>query len=109
MGQLKYNLTVDSLRADDKNNAKSNFQKCSKCHEQKSPEAFYYRSGKADRICKECKKSAQKDHYRKKTFAQNADEIFGNILNKILEYKIDRARLVLDELRRLEKECEAKL
>lgn len=84
-------------------------QTCSKCGERKRHNEFYSRAGKPDRICKECKKSAQKDHYRKKTVSQNAEFVVGNLLNKVLDYKIMRAKMVKEELRRLLEECEAEI
>lgn len=100
-----------SSELDDDNSASASgaVQKCSKCRESKPPSDFYHRNGKPDRICKSCKKAAQKDHYRKKTFTENVDVVFGSILNKILDYKILRVQLVNDELKELIRECETQL
>jgi hypothetical protein len=103
------NQNDSSLPVLDGNGASAAKQTCSKCSKRKGHSDFYFRDGKPDRICKDCKKSAQKDNYRKKAFAENVDSVVSSLFNKVLDYKITRAKIVNDELGRLLEECETQL
>ncbi|MGE0172435.1 MAG: hypothetical protein AB7T49_06620 [Oligoflexales bacterium] len=109
MPKIEYNEAPRSLPSIDESSMAMDQHKCRKCRQWRQLNAFYFRNNKPDRVCKDCKKSAQKDHYRRKSLDLKLDVILGNVLNKILDYKILRFRLVNEELERLVRECEETL
>jgi hypothetical protein len=80
-------------------------KECVKCAKTLPVESFYFRDGRPDTVCKECKKEGQRLNYQSKV-AKKGTEKLAAILNFLIREDIERMDRVIGRLDAFIEECE---